>query len=145
VREALRQAPGVQSADVSLERRQAMVETESSQVDRDQLVEAIRKAGYEVPDQSAPKVSHPTDGLLKFGGLSTARVVPKTPTIEPQVSLEHLLLDVDGMHCASCISRVEQALTGVPGVKSARANLATNQAAAEFDRGRVEIADLLRA
>jgi Cu+-exporting ATPase len=32
------------------------------------------------------------------------------------------------MHCASCVSRVESALLGVPGVEDARVNLATERA-----------------
>ena len=39
-----------------------------------------------------------------------------------------MLLDVEGMTCASCVRRVEKALAGVPGVLSATVNLATNQA-----------------
>jgi len=45
---------------------------------------------------------------------------------------EHVLLDVEGMHCAGCAGRVEKALAGVPGVCAARVNLVTNQASVEF-------------
>ncbi len=41
---------------------------------------------------------------------------------------EPIQLSIEGMHCASCISRVEQALTSVPGVVSATVNLTTAQA-----------------
>jgi Cu+-exporting ATPase len=37
-------------------------------------------------------------------------------------------LAIDGMSCASCVSHVEQALSGVPGVVKAEVNLATNRA-----------------
>ena len=37
-------------------------------------------------------------------------------------------LEVEGMHCASCVARVEQALAEVPGVRSASVNLATERA-----------------
>ena len=43
------------------------------------------------------------------------------------------LLDITGMTCASCVRRVERALREVPGVASASVNLATQQAAVEFD------------
>jgi Cu+-exporting ATPase len=39
-----------------------------------------------------------------------------------------LSLPIDGMTCASCVARVEKALTRVPGVQSASVNLATEQA-----------------
>ena len=37
-------------------------------------------------------------------------------------------LNIDGMTCASCVTRVEKALSRVPGVQSASVNLATEQA-----------------
>jgi len=43
-------------------------------------------------------------------------------------SLIQLNLHVEGMTCASCVLRVERALTAVPGVASASVNLATEQA-----------------
>jgi P-type Cu+ transporter len=39
-----------------------------------------------------------------------------------------LTLDVQGMTCASCVRRVERALSAVPGVEAATVNLATGQA-----------------
>src|SRR5690606_8707164 len=37
-------------------------------------------------------------------------------------------IDIQGMTCASCVSRVEKALLKVPGVESASVNLATERA-----------------
>jgi len=37
-------------------------------------------------------------------------------------------LKISGMHCAACVTRVEQALAAVPGVESASVNLATERA-----------------
>ena len=37
-------------------------------------------------------------------------------------------LEIEGMHCASCVARVEQALAEVPEVRSASVNLATERA-----------------
>jgi Cu+-exporting ATPase len=45
-------------------------------------------------------------------------------------------IDIEGMTCASCVSRVEKALTNLPGIEAATVNLATEQA-----RIRAEIAD----
>jgi Cu+-exporting ATPase len=53
-------------------------------------------------------------------------------------------LQIEGMTCASCASRVEKALQGVPGVVSAEVNLATERAEVTFARGAV-IASLLAA
>ena len=46
-----------------------------------------------------------------------------------------LRLRVSGMHCASCVSRVEQAIASVPGVLAARVNLATQRAEADVAAG----------
>ncbi|MFD2261808.1 heavy metal translocating P-type ATPase [Lacibacterium aquatile] len=43
-------------------------------------------------------------------------------------STSALDLLIDGMSCASCVSHVEEALSGVPGVAKAEVNLATNRA-----------------
>jgi P-type Cu+ transporter len=44
-------------------------------------------------------------------------------------SEERIDLTVEGMHCASCVARIEDALTGVEGVEEASVNLATGKAA----------------
>ena len=42
-------------------------------------------------------------------------------------------IDIEGMHCASCVAAVERSLAKVPGVKSAAVNLATESASVEYD------------
>ncbi len=44
---------------------------------------------------------------------------------------EKLILDIEGMTCASCVARVEKSLNAVPGVQ-ASVNLVTNSASVEF-------------
>lgn len=58
---------------------------------------------------------------------------------------EKLTLPVKGMHCASCVSKVEAALAGVPGVVQASVNLATEKATLRLNTGQVTLADLRRA
>lgn len=41
---------------------------------------------------------------------------------------EETTLEIEGMHCASCVGRVERALKAVPGVTGAEVNLATGSA-----------------
>ena len=45
----------------------------------------------------------------------------------------HLTLPIAGMTCATCATRVERALTRLPGVHAAAVNLATERVAVEFD------------
>lgn len=45
-----------------------------------------------------------------------------------------LMIDVKGMHCASCVSKVESAIKEVPGVWDASVNLATEKAQVSFQK-----------
>ena len=58
---------------------------------------------------------------------------------------ERLTLPVKGMHCASCVSKVEAALIGVPGVREASVNLATEKATVLLVPGETTVDDLRRA
>ena len=55
-----------------------------------------------------------------------------------KVPAELLSLDVTGMTCAGCASRVEKALKGVPGVIDARVNAATDRADVDWLGGDVD-------
>ncbi|ASP34296.1 heavy metal translocating P-type ATPase [Labrenzia sp. VG12] len=46
----------------------------------------------------------------------------------------NLSLPIEGMHCASCVGRVENALKSVDGVVAASVNLATERADIQFDK-----------
>ena len=61
---------------------------------------------------------------MSFVPLQTLRRESEAP---PPV-VETVRLRISGMHCASCVSRVESALASVPGVSSAAVNLATHRA-----------------
>ena len=61
------------------------------------------------------------------------------------VQEERLTLPVKGMHCASCVGKVETALAGVPGVREASVNLATEKASVVLIPGQATVADLRRA
>jgi len=54
-------------------------------------------------------------------------------------------LPVTGMHCASCVRRVETALAQVPGVQNASVNLATGEASLQFGEAPPSFADLREA
>ena len=66
-------------------------------------------------------------------------------TAAPARETTEVTLRVDGMSCASCVGRVEEALSGVEGVVAATVNLATETAAAEFDPARTGAAALVAA
>jgi len=60
------------------------------------------------------------------------------------VATKKSIFPVGGMTCASCVARVEEALSGVPGVVSANVNLASEKATVEYTE-ETELADLRRA
>ena len=52
-------------------------------------------------------------------------------------------LDIGGMTCASCVSRVEKALNKIPGVEAASVNLATEQARIRVQKGASSLAEII--
>ncbi|NDW54296.1 heavy metal translocating P-type ATPase [Aliiroseovarius sp. PrR006] len=58
--------------------------------------------------------------------------------------MAEVTLQIEAMTCASCVSRVERALTAVPGVLTASVNLATETAHVRYAEGVVAPADLAR-
>ena len=58
---------------------------------------------------------------------------------------QEITLLIDGMTCASCVSRVEKALAKVDGVSEASVNLATEKATVHFDPAAVSLEQLERA
>lgn len=70
----------------------------------------------------------------------------KLPAMNPtSTATTALSLQIDGMTCASCVNRVERALSRVPGVVSATVNLATEHAEVVRRRGQAPTAELLAA
>jgi len=57
----------------------------------------------------------------------------------------HASFPVQGMTCASCVSHIEKALTGMQGVESARVNLATEMATVDFDTDVTSLVGLINA
>lgn len=128
VQRALAAVPGVVEATVDLDTHTAAV-TAHDTVDAAQLVEAVGTAGYRaavrnpLPEDAATPHTHPVEAspAPMAAAASTARhPLPADSTI--------IELDIDGMTCASCVSRVEKALAKVPGVTRASVNLATERA-----------------
>ena len=60
----------------------------------------------------------------------------------PAAAPERVRLEIDGMTCAACASRIERKLNKLAGVDAA-VNYATEEAAITFDPGRVKLADLV--
>ncbi|MDX5474450.1 MAG: heavy metal translocating P-type ATPase [Bacillaceae bacterium] len=98
VEKAIAKVEGVQKVDVNLASNQAQVVTSES-VPSESIVKAIVGVGYE-----AENMEEKTNAPRK------------------------LILSINGMTCASCVNRVEKAISGVNGVEEVTVNLASNQA-----------------
>lgn len=121
VQRALAAVPGVVDAAVDLDAHTATV-TAQETVEPDQLVDAVREAGYGAAvREAAGETLAPTH---------VAHATPPVPAAAATIEL-----DIDGMTCASCVSRVEKALAKVPGVTRASVNLATERATVDASAG----------
>jgi Cu+-exporting ATPase len=58
---------------------------------------------------------------------------------------ERSTIDIDGMHCAACVSRIERFVCKLDGVSNASVNLATACAIVEYDSKSVSPSDFIRA
>jgi len=154
--DALEKVPGVQSASVSLADARAIVDVANGHVTVRDLAAAVERAGYKA---GAPKSMPNTApmSVTKTFIAEPGELVPlapdpalaKTPSPdEPapaKTTPQDIMLDVEGMTCASCVARVEKALSAVPGVTSARVNLATNQASVAWKGEAVPVPSLIEA
>src|SRR5579883_3162307 len=131
---ALESVPGVQSATVDLAGHRAEVAIDPERVNLAELKKAVEGVGYTVPDG-------PTATPRPIG---SPLVVIQAPA-PPLKTEEEWNLAIGGMHCASCVARVEGALAGVPGVREASVNLATERASVVVDPARVNVDRLSEA
>ena len=69
-------------------------------------------------------------------------VPPPSVSSEPSEGLTRLELPVIGMHCASCVATIEEAVRGVEGVGNAVVNFATEKLSVDFDPSRTEPSSL---
>jgi Cu+-exporting ATPase len=95
---------------------------------------AIVEAQAPPPVEAPPRPATPPPGMHPAPSIVAAEPLP-----------EEWNLAVGGMHCASCVSRVEKALATVPGVSRVRVNLATERASVDVAPGKVVEGDLARA
>ncbi|WP_448575561.1 heavy metal translocating P-type ATPase [Thermomicrobium sp.] len=108
VERALASVPGVAEASVNLATEEAAVTLSRPDVAVEELTAAIERAGY----HARPLATVPASDA------------------EAEATVE---LAIEGMTCASCVRRVERALSRVPGVVEASVNLASERALVRYD------------
>ena len=132
VKESLEQRPDVESAEVTIDH--AAVTGSAS---ADALIDTIKQAGY------GAELSHPKANPLAESSSPSEALTAATPELPAADNIDDSQqLLINGMSCASCVSRVQNALQAVPGVAQARVNLAERTA---LVMGSASAADLVQA
>ncbi|MCI1898438.1 MAG: copper-exporting P-type ATPase CopA [Enterobacter sp.] len=132
VKESLEQRPDVESADVTVDRAQVI-----SSASAEALIDTIKQAGY------GAELSHPKANPLTESSIPSEALTADTSELPAADGLDDSQqLLINGMSCASCVSRVQNALQAVPGVSQARVNLAERTA---LVMGSASASELVRA
>ena len=94
----------------------------------------VEKALKALPGVQRAEVNLATEqaAVLVEPGVGAQALVAAVRKAGYEVGTQQVELGVEGMTCASCVSRVEKALLKVPGVTSASVNLATEKATVEM-------------
>ncbi len=106
---------GVESVSVNLATERMRCRYDDELVDDDKLVSTVSGAGF---------------GLEPEQGEGEAK---------------EIIFSIQGMHCASCSSRIEKVLNQMEAVHEARVNLAAEKATVRFDQSRIGVRDLRSA
>ncbi|MCX7644853.1 MAG: heavy metal translocating P-type ATPase [Rhodobacteraceae bacterium] len=108
-------------------------------------VARVERALSAVPGVTSASVNLATSTATVAGGAGAAEISAALRAAGYAVPARTLVLDVEGMTCASCVARVERALAAVPGVTGAVVNLADGTARVTGLSGAVDPAPLLAA
>ncbi|WP_287791375.1 copper-exporting P-type ATPase CopA [Atlantibacter sp.] len=132
VKESLEKRPDVESAEVTITSAQV-----TGNASAEALIDTIKEAGY------GAELSHPKADPLAESSIPSEALTAAPTSLPADSSFDDSQqLLIDGMSCASCVSRVQNALSGVPGVTQARVNLAERTA---LVMGSASASDLISA
>ncbi len=109
-------------------------------------VSRVEKAFFKVPGVTSASVNLGTESatVVADASVDLDALHAAVEKAGYAIAQQELDLKIDGMSCASCVARVEKALTKVDGVNSATVNLANETARVKAARG-VAVDTLLRA
>ena len=129
IEKGLKKLPGVTDANVNLATERATVSYDASQVNIEDLLRKVSAVGYSASPIVEPAPAAPAPAPVE-------PVAPASTGVE---------LTINGMTCASCVRRVERALSKTPGVSEANVNLATERATVTYDPQTAALDDLIAA
>lgn len=132
VKESLEQRPDVDHAEVTVEHAEV-----TGSASADALIDTIKQAGY------GAELSHPKANPLTESSIPSEALTADTSELPAASDIDDSQqLLINGMSCASCVSRVQKALQAVQGVSQARVNLAERTA---LIMGSASAAELVQA
>jgi Cu+-exporting ATPase len=101
-------------------------------------VEGVSKATVNFASEKATVVFHPSQTDL-------SHLIEKVKDLGYGAKMEKTVLPIQGMTCASCVNRVEKALSSLKGVVAVNVNFATERASVEYIPEELTIRDLKKA
>lgn len=105
VKESLEQRPDVDHAEVTVEHAEV-----TGSASAEALIDTIKQAGY------GAELSHPKANPLTESSISSEALTADTPELPAASDIDDSQqLLINGMSCASCVSRVQKALPGRTG------------------------------
>lgn len=117
VKERLEGVEGVQGVTVSLEQAEATA-LSHHQIPQSEFEKALEDSDYQIGSKNP---------IIEACSIDEPASV--SPSMKETIDWDNSLrLDVEGMTCASCVSKVERALEGVQGVEKVVVNFATERA-----------------
>src|SRR4030042_4906684 len=98
-------------------------------------VEGVSQANVNFAAEKATVVFHPEQTDL-------SHLINKVKDLGYGAKLEKVILPIQGMTCASCVNKVEKALSSLKGVSNVNVNFATERASVEYIPEEVTVRDL---
>jgi|GEM_PF-1803 len=133
IEKKLKKVAGVEQANVNLATEKGTVTFDPTQTSVEGLVKAVEAVGYKA---TPLEVQEPAVAPAKPVPAVQPEKEPATYTVE---------LELEGMTCASCVTRIERKVKKVEGVDSANVNLATERGTFTFEPAKTNLNEIIGA
>ena len=127
---ALQEIDGVLEVNVSLPEQLGRITVTDPGPARDQLLDVVVKAGFQIVMPVADGMSETVDSTVECGSVEN-------------VEMETSVFAISGMTCANCAQTIEKGIAKVPGVASATVNFAGEKLSVVHDPALVKRSDLI--